>query len=174
MGQGLAQVTLVGSSWVEVVECTCDQQVGVGVEVLAEFIALVPEVAFDLKLYRLCAVQIIGFFAAACRGADIMGLELTAKFFVHHVIAQISDVADHACNAKPPTRNGALLQVATFVEVGVCDDGSASDFVEGDVFSGEVGGARNDDRMFDSRWKLQGPGECLHAAEAAAHHGGQL
>jgi nitrogenase subunit NifH len=44
------QVAAEGARRVEVVERAGDQQVGVGVEVVAELVALVAQVAFDLEL----------------------------------------------------------------------------------------------------------------------------
>jgi hypothetical protein len=44
-----AQVTGVGFRWIEVIQCTGDEQIGVGVKVLTELVALVAQVAFDLE-----------------------------------------------------------------------------------------------------------------------------
>ena len=55
-GQRTRQVTAMRTRRVEVVERTGDQQVGVGVEVFAEFVALVAQVALDLELDVLGAV----------------------------------------------------------------------------------------------------------------------
>ena len=54
--EGRGQVAAVRARRVEIVERAGDQQVGVGVEVLAELVALVAQVAFDLELDVLRAV----------------------------------------------------------------------------------------------------------------------
>ena len=65
-----------------------------------------------------------------------------------------------------------LVEMAA-VEIGVGDDGAAGDLVEGDVLGGEVGRAGHHDGVTHALGVLQGPGQRLHAAEAAAHHGRQ-
>ena len=69
------QVAAVLARRVEVVERARDQQVGVGVEVLAELVALVAQVALDLELDVLRAV---GERAVAQLAAELLG---------HHVVA---------------------------------------------------------------------------------------
>jgi hypothetical protein len=59
-GEGARQVAAVLARRVEVVERARDQQVGVGVEVAAELVALVAQVALDLELDLLRAVAELG------------------------------------------------------------------------------------------------------------------
>ena len=49
-----SQVAAEGPRGVKVIQCAGDQQIGVRVEVFAEFVALVAQVTFDLKLDLLC------------------------------------------------------------------------------------------------------------------------
>jgi hypothetical protein len=83
------QVAAVFARRVEVVERARDQQVGVGVEVVAELVALVAQVALDLELDVLRAV------------AQVEALRSSRpNFSFHHVVGQVGDVADHARHAQ--------------------------------------------------------------------------
>ena len=93
---------MVGACWVKVVQRTCDEQVSVGIEVFAELVTLVTQVAFDLEFDGLGAVLVGAFGGVAAATVHRRG-ELAAKFGVHHVVAEVGDVADHACNAQAPT-----------------------------------------------------------------------
>jgi hypothetical protein len=65
------EVAAEGARRVEVVERAGDQQVGVGVEVLAELLALVAQVALDLEL----DVELRSVVArAAARAAELLSI----------------------------------------------------------------------------------------------------
>ena len=42
MRQGLRELALEGACWIKIIQSTGDQQLGVGVKVLAELVALIP------------------------------------------------------------------------------------------------------------------------------------
>ncbi|MNV60208.1 hypothetical protein D3C71_1526630 [compost metagenome] len=65
-----------------------------------------------------------------------------------------------------------VVEVAA-VEVGVGDDGAARHFVESDVLGVQVRRAGDDHRMRQALGVAQRPAQRLHAAQAAAEHGGQ-
>ena len=82
-GQRLAQVAAMAARGVEVVERARDQQVGVGVEVLGELVALVAQVALDLELDVLQRVVVSPHaalrFAAPRGGCAVLGGPATAR-----------------------------------------------------------------------------------------------
>ncbi|MPN14450.1 hypothetical protein SDC9_161777 [bioreactor metagenome] len=49
----------MGTGRIEIVQCAGDEQIGVGIEVAAELLALVAQIALDLELHILGAVQVI-------------------------------------------------------------------------------------------------------------------
>ncbi len=162
-GERQREVAAEGERRIEVVQRPRDEQVGVGVEVIAELVALVAQVALDLELDVLRAV-------AGCQAFA----QLPPELLVHHVVRQVRDVADHARDAQPPLRDGAVAIEVPAVEVRVGDDRAARHLVERDVLRGEVGRARHHHRMAHALGVLQRPRQRLHAAQAAAQHGGEL
>ena len=147
---------------VEVVERARDQQVGVGVEVLAELVALVAQVALDLELDVLRRV------------AEAAVAQLAAELGLHRVVGQVRDVADHARHAQPARRHHAVAVVVAAVEVGVGDDGAARHLVERDVLRRQIRRRRHRDAVAHALRMAQRPGQRLHAAQAAADHRGEL
>ena len=79
---------------VKIIQSAGDQQIGVGVKVLAEFVALVTQIAFDLKFDLLRAVLEV-----------FTRLKYAAKFGVHHIITEVGDVAQHARYSQAPLRH---------------------------------------------------------------------
>ncbi len=82
-------------------------------------------------------------------------------------------MANHAGDAQAALGQHAVLAVVAAVKVGVGHDGAARDLVEGNVFRRQVGGAGHHHRVTHAFGVLQGPAQGLHAAQAAAHDGGQ-
>ncbi|MDF2462018.1 MAG: hypothetical protein K0Q43_253 [Ramlibacter sp.] len=82
-------------------------------------------------------------------------------------------MADHACDAQAALRDHAVFVEVAAMEIRVGDDRAACDFVEGDVLGREVRRTRHHDRVAHAPGVLQRPRQCLHAAQAAAHHSGQ-
>ncbi len=99
-GHGGGQIAAVLAGRVEVVERAGDQQVGVGVKVVAELVALVAQVAFHLELDVLGAV--VG------RIAQRASHQFAAELLFHHVVGQVGDVADHARHAQAAARHHAV------------------------------------------------------------------
>ena len=124
---------------------------------------MVAQITFYLKLNFLRAVF-----------EDFTFLQQTPKFGVHHIITQVSDVAQHARNAQTPLWNDALRIKMTAMKVGVGSDGTARNLVERDVLRVQVGRAGDDHSVSEAMGKLQTPTEGLHAAQAAAHDCRQL
>ncbi|MPM78721.1 hypothetical protein SDC9_125732 [bioreactor metagenome] len=148
---------------VEVIERARDEQVGVGVEVFAELVALVAQIALDLKLDVLRAVLQVDALA-----------QMAAELLVHHIVAQIGDVTDHARDAQAaPGHDVVCIEIAA-VEIRIGDDGAARHLVEGNVLGIEVGRARHHHRVPHAVGILQRPRQRLHAPQAAAQHHGQL
>jgi hypothetical protein len=58
LGQGLTQIAPMGTGRIKVIQRAGDQQVSVGVKVLAELVALVAQVTLNLKLHVLRRIQI--------------------------------------------------------------------------------------------------------------------
>ncbi len=74
---------------------------------------------------------------------------------------------------RPRLRHDAVLAVVAAVELRVGDDRPPRDLVEGDVLRRQVGRRRDGDALAQALGIAQRPGQRLHAAEAAAEHGGQ-
>ena len=73
LGQGLAQVATMGTGRIKVIQRAGDQQVSVGVKVLAELVALVAQVTLNLKLHVLRRIQIRpGSGAVLCRSQGFL------------------------------------------------------------------------------------------------------
>ena len=90
--------------------------------------------------------------------------ELASELFIHHVVAEVGDVTDHAGNAQAALRNHAMVIEMPPMKVGVGDDGAACHFIEGDVLGRQVRGARNDHGVAHALRVLQRPAKRLHAA----------
>jgi hypothetical protein len=93
------QVAAVLARRVEVVERLGDQQVGVGVEVFGELVALVAQVGLDLEVDAEVEFVVVGFGRVA---------QLAAEFFGHVVVRQVGDVADHARHLQAVLRHHAM------------------------------------------------------------------
>ena len=145
---------------VEVVERAGDEQVGVGVEVLGELVALVPQVRLDLEI----DVEV---------ELDRVGAERAAEFLHHRVVGQVGDVPDHAREAQAAARHHAVPVVVAAVEIRVGGDRLARDLVERDVLRRELGRRRDHDRVADAVRVADRPLQRLHRAQAPAHHGGE-
>lgn len=166
-----AELAAVAARGVEVVERARDQQVGVGVEVLAELVALVAQVTLDLELDVLRRIAVVERGGLAAVLAFDGAAQDAPELGVHHVVAQVRDVADHPGDAQAALGHHAVFVEVAAVEVGVGHDGATRDLVECDVLGREVGCAGNHHRVAHARWVLQRPRQRLHAAEAAAHDG---
>ena len=118
--QSSLQVVAVFGGGVEIVQGFGHQQVGVGIEAVGEFVALVAQIAFHFEIHVVVIVQ-----AAVAQGA--------AEFFAQSVFRQIGDVPHHAGDAQTAARLGAVLRVVSFVEIRVGQDGLARHIVERDV-----------------------------------------
>ena len=80
----------------------------------------------------------------------------------------------HPRDAQAALGHGALLVKIASMKVWVGRNRAAGHFVERNVFSGEVGRAGHHHRVAHALGVLQRPAQCLHAAQAAAHHGRKL
>jgi hypothetical protein len=98
---------------------------------------------------------------------------VAAEFLAHGVVGQVGDVADHARQGEAAGGHHAVLVVVAAVELRVFEDGLAGYFVEGDVLGGELGRRGDHQGVGDPVGVLQRPRQGLHAAQAAAHHGGK-
>ncbi len=127
------------------------------------------QVALDLELHVLRRVAVAPAHDLALDGAA----QLAAELLVHDVVAQVGDVADHAGDAQAALGHHAVRVEVAAVEVRVGHDGAPRDLVEGDVLGREIGCARHHDGMAHALRVLQRPRQRLHAAQAAAHDGGQ-
>ena len=172
----------MGTGRIEIIECPRDQQVRVGVEVGAELVGLIAQVAFDLEFDILRGVSIGRITRWSSRSGDrVLSLDaglrraelLAPELGVHHVVALVGDVSDHAGQAQPASRHHIVFIEMTRMKIRVGHDGAPGDFVERDVFGIEVGRAGDHDRMAHAFRILKRPAQRLHAAEAAAHHRGQ-
>ena len=161
-GQRHAELAAIGFGRVKVIERAGDQQVGIGIKRLAELVALVAQVAFNLEFNVLRGV-LVGVAVTQC----------AAKLLIHHVVAQVRDVSNHPCDAQAALGNDVVLVEIAAVEVGVGHDGTSCHLVEGNVFCREIGRTGHDHRVFDAVRVLQRPAQRLHAAQAAAHDGRQ-
>ena len=160
-GKGFGQVTSKCRGRVKVVQRAGDQQVGVGVKVFAELVALVAQVALDLELDVLGGVAQLG------------SAHLAAELLFHRVVAEVGDVADHAGHPQAAARQHAMRTVVAAVEIGVGDDGAAGHLVEGDVLGRQVGRGGHGDAFVQPLGVAQRPAQRLHATQAATQHGGQ-
>ena len=162
-GQGLGEVVRMCFGRVEIVQRPGDQQIGVGVKVLAELVALVPQITLDLKFNLLRAVF-----------QNIAALQHAAKLGVHHIVAEVGDVAQHAGDAQTAFGHHAVFVEMTAMKVRVGDDGATRHFIECNVLGVQVGRTGNHHRMAQFLGVLQAPTQGLHAAQAATHDSGQL
>ena len=160
--------------WVEIVQSARDQEVSVGVKVLAEFVALIAQVTFDLELHLLRRVAVLARIGGLPLGVHHRRSQIAPKFFIHDIVAQVGDVAHHARDAQASLGDDVVLVKVPVMKVRVGHDGAARHFIERNVFSGQVGGAGHHHRMAHARRVLKRPAQGLHAPEAAAHHGRQL
>ena len=165
-GQRQAQIAAIGAGRIEVIQRAGDQQVGVGIKVIGKLIALVAQVALDLELHLLRAVAVIG----AGAGLRNRAAQFATELGIHHVVAQIGDVANHAGDAQAALGYHAVAVKVAAVEVGVGDDGTARHFIKGNVFRREVGRAGHHDCAEQTVRIQQSPGGGLHATQAATHH----
>ena len=108
-----------GAGRIEVVERLGDAQVGVGVVVLGELLALVAQVRFDLELGRERELE-----AVAQRASELL---------LHLLVGQVGDVPDHPRDAQAAPRLDPVVVEAAAVEIRVGQDRLPRDLVEGDV-----------------------------------------
>ena len=77
-------ITLILSGKVEVVEHLGNQNIGIRIKTVGEFIPLIVQIAFNLKFDRL------SFF-----GAESTTAQLATKFLAHQLIGKIGNMAEH-------------------------------------------------------------------------------
>ena len=143
-------------SRIEIIECLGDAQIGVGVEIIGKFIALVTQVGLDLEINIESVIEL----AVA---------QLASEFARHFVVGEIRNVADHACYAQALRRPRIVLVIVPAVKIGVGADRLARDFIERDILRGQVWRAGNHQRVADALGELDGPRQRLHRTEAPAH-----
>ena len=144
---------------VELVERAGDVEVGVGVEAVDERLALVAQVALDLKLH----VEVVGL---AVRGV----LFPPAEFAVHRGVGDVGDVGHHARDREADARAAALRIVAA-VPVGVLHDGLPADLVEGDGLRAFPRRGGHGEHAPGEQRKLDREEQRRHAAHRAADDG---
>lgn len=160
--QGARQVSPGIARRIEIIERTGDQQIGVGVEIARELLALVAQIGLHLE-FDVIAIAV---------GAVFGGLALrAAEFLGHVVIGQIGDVPDHARDRQAPARHGVVGVVVAAVEIRIGDDGAARHLVEADILRRQARRAGDDHAMRHPLGQGQGPAQGLHAAQRAAHDG---
>ena len=156
----MREVAAGGDRRIEIVERLGDAQVGVRVVVLGEFFALVAQVRLDLELGRERKIEAVA--------------QRAPEFLLHLLVGQVRDVADHAREAQAAARLGPVRLEVAVVEIRVGQDRLPRDFVERDVLRRQVGRGGDHQRVADALRIADRPGERLHAAQAAAHHRGEL
>src|SRR5690606_40310017 len=105
-------------------QCLGHQQVGVGVEAAGKLLALIAQIAFDLKLH---AVEIV---------IELLALQTAPEFGAHGVVREVGDMPDHARQHQPADRKSVVLLEVPAVKLGVRENGLSRDFVESDVLCG--------------------------------------
>ena len=115
-----------------------------------------PQIRFDLELRRKRKLQ-----SVAQRAAELLR---------HLLVGQIRDVPDHSRHAQAASRQRVVLRVVAVVKIRIGQDGLPRHFVERDVLCGQVGRCGNHQCIADALGIAHRPRQCLHAAEAAAHH----
>ena len=159
-GKRAREVAFGGERGIEVIERLGDAQVGIRIVVLGEFFALVAQVGLDLELRG------EGKLEALAQSA--------AEPLLHLQIGQIRDVAEHARHAQAASRQRALRREVALMKIRVGQDRLSRDLVERDVLRRQIGRGRDQQRVADSLRITNGPCKRLHAAEASAHHCGEL
>ena len=154
--QRLREVAAGAGGRIEVVQRLGDPQVGVGVEILGELLALVAQVGLDLELGREGEAQAFA--------------QLATEFRLHLLVGQVGDVPDHPRHAQAAPRLHAVGVEVAVEELGIGEDRLARDLVERDVLGGEVRRRRDHQCVPDALRIADRPVERLHATEAAAHH----
>ena len=161
-GQRLAQISAIAARRIEVIQCTGDQQIGVGIEIFGKLVALMAQITLDLKLHILCRISEINAVT-----------QLAPELLVHHVIAQVRDVTDHAGDAQAALGYHAMRVKIPAVKIRIGHDGPARHFVEGNILGRQIGRAGHHDSVAHPARVLQGPGKRLHPTQRSAHHGRQ-
>jgi homoserine O-acetyltransferase len=75
---------------IKVIECPRDQQIGVGIEIFAEFLSLVAQVALDLELHALGGVLV----GQPLQLGHITGLEFQIESYLRHQGEKFSEYFD--------------------------------------------------------------------------------
>ncbi len=160
-GERCGEIAAVRHGRVEVVQRLGDAQVGVGVEVGRELVALVAQVGLDLELHVEAELEL----ALTQFAAELLG---------HRVIGQVGDVTQHPRDAQSAARHDAMRVVVAAVEVGVGRDRLPRHFIEGDVLGRQFRCGGDHQRIAHAIGEAKGPLQRLHRAEAAAHHRREL
>ena len=115
---------------IKIIQRLGHEQVGVGIEAVGKFVALVAQIAFHFKFNTVSVLQ-------------LATPHLTAELLAQPVFSQISDVPHHAGNLQAAPGNGLAAGVVAFVEVGIGEDSLAGYVVKCDVLSGQFGRRSN-------------------------------
>src|SRR5690606_36873061 len=94
-GQRARQITAMRLGGIKIIQRPSEQQIGIGIEIARELLALVAQVGFDFEL-DIKPVTVL---------ATVLGITLrTAKLGGHAVTRQIRDVPDHARDRQATAR----------------------------------------------------------------------
>lgn len=143
------------SGGVEIIQRLGHEQVGVGIEAVSEFVALVAQIAFYFKFNSVSVLQ-------------LAAPHLAAELFAQPVFNQISDVPHHAGNLQAAPGHGLATGVVAFVEVGIGEDGLAGHVVKRDVLSGQFGRRGNHRHVTHTFGEVGCQLQGLYTAETAA------
>ncbi len=120
VGQRLGQVAAEFTRGIEVIERLGNQQIGIGIEILGELVALIAQVRFDFKVDA--EVELI-----------LPVAQFAAEFLGHVVVRQVGDMADHACHAQAVFRYHAVRVKIAAMKIRIGQNRLACDIIERDI-----------------------------------------
>jgi hypothetical protein len=134
--QRLREIAAGRGGRIEVVERLGDAQVGVGVVILGELLALVAKVRLDLELGLERELEPFA--------------QRAAEFLLHLLVGQVRDVPDHPRDHEAAPRLRSLRFEVAVVKIRIGADRLPRHFVERDVLRGKIRRA-----AITSAWRIR-------------------
>ena len=158
---GFTQIASKCACGIEIIKRSGDNQISVGIEIACKLLALIAQIRFDFKFDIECIPISLIRIAIA---------QKAAKALCHHIVGQVSDVANHARHLQSAPWHHRSVVKTPAVKLRIGDDRTPCDFIKRDVLRRQLRCGGNTNAMRQALGIEQAPCKRLHTAKTTPHH----